>query len=306
MLLVLSFASLLGIEIWRNSRGEFTTGSTLKELIINTLIVASMAVLTNIINFLLSYSIEILSDLEKHITKTNRLRSLLIKNIITQTINTSFIYAILYLIYPEMPLNSFGLVSKVTSLVIVSGFISVAMQIFIPMQVIFECINKMRYKPDKPINLFQFQLNQAIQPPEFNFTVMYSFYIVFTYVVAFYGMLAPTTTPILILIFFIQYWVDKYNLFRRFSYPVDLGPELYRMIIKAFEVSLLMSTVGHFLWDLTIHYDSNTTYRTLNIINLCISALYIALSMWAPYSVNKRIFAQENDFEHHRYTDLLL
>ena len=53
--------------------------------------------------------------------------------------------------------------------------------------------------------------------------LMYSFYIVYTFVVSFYGYIAPLATPIMIAIFFVQYWVDKYNLFRRYSSPIDFG-----------------------------------------------------------------------------------
>lgn len=121
---------------------------------------------------------------------------------------------------------------------------------------------------------------------------MYSFYIVFTFVVSFYGILVPLATPILVFIFFLQYWVDKYNLFRRFSYPVDMGPSLNRMIIKIFELSILMAAVGHMVWDAKIHYDSSASFKTLNIINLAIAALYTSISMVAPYSISKRVFEE--------------
>ncbi len=70
--------------------------------------------------------------MEKHKTKSDRLSSLILKNVVTQTINTSIIYTILYLIEPSNPLGTFGLYKKVFSLVVVSGFISLAMQAFIP------------------------------------------------------------------------------------------------------------------------------------------------------------------------------
>ena len=63
---------------------------------------------------------------------------------------------------------------------------------------------------------------------------MYSNYIVFTFVVSFYGFIAPTATPVLIYIFCLQYWVDKYNLFRRYSCPVDFGAELIKKIFIMF------------------------------------------------------------------------
>ena len=124
-----------------------------------------MAIITNIINFILSYSIDLLSTMERHKTKSDRLSSLILKNIITQFINTSIIYSILYLIRPSNPLGAFGLYSKISSLVIVSGFISVALQIFIPKHLIMGWINKWKYPEDQPVKLFQFQFNLIMEYP---------------------------------------------------------------------------------------------------------------------------------------------
>jgi len=105
-----------------------------------------MAIVTNIINFILSSSIELLSDMEKHKTKSDRLSSLIIKIIVTQTINTSFIYFILYILTPTNPLGKAGLVKNVSDLVIVSGFISVVLQIFPPGYLIAKVQNYFRYQ----------------------------------------------------------------------------------------------------------------------------------------------------------------
>lgn len=244
--------------------------------------------------------------MERHKTKSDRLSSLIVKTIITQFINTSIIYTILYLMKPSNPLGTFGLVSKVTSLVVISGFISVAMQVFIPKNVVMGLINRWKYPEDKPVNLFQLQLNQMMQHPEFNYAAMYSFYIVFTYVVSFYGFLVPTATPILIIIFFIQYWVDKYNLFRRFSSSTPFGQDLIRIILKSFEVSLLLFVAGFFVWDSFIHYDSKPLFRTLNIINIAITVVYICFSAFVPYRIKAKCFGEDNvsyerlPYSHHR------
>jgi len=47
--------------------------------------------------------------------------------------------------------------------------------------------------------------------------------------VCFYGYLVPLIIPITIIAFALQYWVDKYNLLKKFSSPVDLG---YRLTKK--------------------------------------------------------------------------
>lgn len=56
----------------------------------------------------------------------------MIKIIVTQTINTSFIYFILYLITPVNPLGKAGLVKNVFNLVLVSGFINVIWELISP------------------------------------------------------------------------------------------------------------------------------------------------------------------------------
>lgn len=66
MELILSFAALLGIELWRNSKEnmfQVSHESKFSDLVLNVLLMAAMAILTNVINLILSYSIEILSDL---------------------------------------------------------------------------------------------------------------------------------------------------------------------------------------------------------------------------------------------------
>ena len=90
--------------------------------------------------------------------------------------------------------------------------------------------------------------------------------------------------------YFLQYWLDKYNLFRRHSYPTDLGADLNRMIFKILEISVLLAAIGHFLWDLSIHYDISAGFKAINIINLSIAIIYIGISFLAPKSLSKRVF----------------
>lgn len=303
MLLVLSFVGLIGLQFWQVAEENKQAGTSMTDKLKGYLVTGSMAILTNVINFVLSTSIELLSEMERHKTKSDKLSSLIFKTILTQTINTSIIYTILYLIKHTNPLSAFGIVSKIVSLVVVSGFISVAMQIFIPKVLVMGLINRWKYPEDKPVNLFQLQLNQMLQYPEFNYAAMYSFYIVYTFVVSFYGFLVPTATPILIIIFFIQYWVDKYNLFRRFSSPAPFGQDLIRMVLKSFEVSLLIFVVGYIFWGSQVHYDSQPIYRTLNLINLVIAVLYTAFSLFVPYRLKVKILGEdEQSFERLPYS----
>ncbi len=119
---------------------------------------------------------------------------------------------------------------------------------------------------------------------------MYSFYIIYSYVVSFYGFMTPLATPALILIFCLHYWVDKYNLFRRFSVPIDFSYQLTNKIVTAFEVSMFLFAIGHFVWDLSVHYDSNTDYRVLNFVSPILSLIYVSFSLFASDSLRKKVF----------------
>lgn len=67
-------------------------------------------------------------------------------------------------------------------------------------------------------------------------------------VVSFYAYITPMATPIVIGIFFVQYWIDKYNLFRRFSMPISFNYTLSRAVFKIFQTSLFAFALGNFLF----------------------------------------------------------
>lgn len=138
MLLIISFAAFVGLQLLQSidvlkTNNENVTGM---QLFKRYAVTASTGLLATAINFILSYTIDLLAQMEKHKTKSDRLASLIFKTIVTQTINTSFIYLILYFIQPINPLGEYGLVNKVISVVIVSGFATLAMQILRPQQLL--------------------------------------------------------------------------------------------------------------------------------------------------------------------------
>ena len=226
---------------------------------------------------------------------------MVIKTILAQGINTVFLYFILNLFKPTNPLSAVGLVNKVMYLLIISGLFNIFWYAVLPYQLIVDFINRRKYPENSIINLFQFQLNQYLQYPEFDFAPTYAFYIVYAYVASFYGMLTPFASPLLIILFFIQYWVDKYNLFRRYSYPNDLGAKINRLIFKSFEASILITAIGQFVWDSNIHQSITPGFKAINIINLCLAAIYIGIVFFAPQSLANKFFRENTRFEHHQY-----
>ena len=56
-----------------------------------------------------------------------------------------------------------------------------------------------------------------MEKAEFAVVDRYSYYILQIYACSFYSYLVPLATPCLIVTFCIQYWIDKYNLYRHYK-----------------------------------------------------------------------------------------
>jgi hypothetical protein len=133
MLLVLCFAVLLGTEFWKRTITPIDLNQNLQSQAKSIALTVFMALVTTIINAILSNSMVLLSVMEKHQTKTRRLKSLILKTIITQTINTVFIYGIVYIIQPSGNiLSTQGLGPQITGLVLVSGIVNIIVEFLIP------------------------------------------------------------------------------------------------------------------------------------------------------------------------------
>ena len=101
--------------------------------------------------------------------------------------------------------------------------------------------------------------------------------------------MVPLATPVLIFFFFVQYWVDKYNIFKRFSSPMDFSNLYTELMISLFEVSIVLFTVGHFLWDLPVHYDASIGFKIMNIISMVLAITYVSIFMFSTESFRKKI-----------------
>lgn len=230
MLLVVSFGALLGLQFWQMAQSKIHTGASTSSKILSYLISGSQALLTTLINQIIYFVVELLSDTEKHKTKSDRVGSLILKIVISQFLNTSIIYSILYVIKPIDPLSTYGIVTKVTSLILVSGIFNIVWYAIMPTSTLFSLYYNHIYTPEKPINLFQYQLNAAFEKPAFYYSYGYSFFIIYTYVVCWYGFLYPIGTLILAVIFIFQYWVDKINFYKRCSSPYTFGIDLVKIV----------------------------------------------------------------------------
>ena len=127
---------------------------------IDLIISGILSATTTLMNFVITFVINILTRMEKHETKTNELLSRIYKTIFTQAINTVFIYYFLYLIKPIDPLLSLGLVDQVYSLLVTSSLINIFKSVWNPKSLWHKLVNKLKYKKIEKKENIQIRLNQ--------------------------------------------------------------------------------------------------------------------------------------------------
>lgn len=89
---------------------------------------------------------------------------------------------------------------------------------------------------------------------------------------SFYAYLIPLTTPLLIVFFFLQYWLDKYNMFHRSSLPNHLNFTLNRYTLKIFESSIFLYSLGGLLFS---YFEREQEVSILQLFAFGISLLYV-------------------------------
>jgi hypothetical protein len=103
-----------------------------------------------------------------------------------------------------------------------------------------------------------------------------------TFLVLFYSLLVPIAVPITLILFVMQYWLDKYNLFRRLSSPVDLGYMLVSLILNIFKWYVLVLSLGNLYWHLMICSKMHRVSIAIYIINIVIAIIAIAIHWLLP------------------------
>lgn len=111
-----------------------------------------------------------LTEREKHQTKTDYVFSLMTKSIISQFINTAFIYYMIGVVADlthsqnASVLSENGIVIKVSSLVAVSGGIQIVLNAVQVGNLYNDLLHKLNIK-EETVNMFQIELNQLLQDP---------------------------------------------------------------------------------------------------------------------------------------------
>jgi hypothetical protein len=268
----------------------FYIGDIIKSISLNGFI----GILTFCFNKAIAFVVEEVTLWEHHLTKSCRFSSLIFKIIFTQTFNTVVIFFFLYLLNPIEPLLQYGLAPAIFDLILWTGLINLGIEILLPVKTLKKWWTERQYYPDrsKPVPLFQGQLNKMVQKPEFELENRFSYFIYTTYIAGFYGFVLPTATPSLIILFSLQYWVDKYNIFRRFSAPNFFGFKQFFLIYKFFEISILLFVIGYVFWQPAIHFDAPRSSIVINLINLTLAFLFVLAAIFVPDRMIQQVLGE--------------
>lgn len=96
----------------------------------------------------------------------------------------------------------------------------------------------------------------------------------------------PIINIALVIIFFLQYWVDKYNLFRRSSLFYELEYSISRYILKMAEGSILVFAIGSFYFSMRL----STHIDTFLLISMILAFVYVMISILLPEKQSRKLF----------------
>lgn len=138
---------------------------------------------------------------------------------------------------------------------------------------------------------------------KFDIVNRYVNYLLLTMVVCFYSYLIPVGTLVLFVSFFLQFWIDKMNLFKRSSHPRNFSFHLTRKILKIFEANILVFALGTLVWGFYVH---NNTFNILNLIGLLIAALYFWFLVGVGVRTERSIFGSYESSQSLIYDDCVV
>ena len=109
------------------------------------------------------------------------------------------------------------------------------------------------------------------------------------YTALFYAYLVPIGIPTLIIIFCIQYWIDKFTLFKRCSLKNHFSYDLSIYVRRIFESSILVFALGNLIFS---YYIEDYKFSALNIISLFIALVYTICVWIAPKNIETKLFGK--------------
>jgi hypothetical protein len=224
------------------------------------------------------------------------------KSVIAQFICTAILPLIASRIFNSQMASRTGLVFEMTVLIIFYGLIINVLSLIYP-KAVLRALRRIKYNskmPQETVDKFQVQLNHEFQYVKFDMINRYVNYLTLLFTAVFYAYMIPVTVPLLVLIFFLQYWLDKLNLFRRSSLPRNFGFILTRHILKLFESSIFVFGVGTYILGTFFH---SSLLNILNLVTLGVALLYLWFLVGSSLKLERKVFGSYESSQSALYDD---
>lgn len=228
-----------------------------KDLWLLRLVTFGTSILVVFINNILYILIRILSAYEKHMTYTKYHLSIAFKLTIATFINTALLPIFTRLDKDEW-FQSGGLATTIFYNVISVSFISPIFQVFsIPYFIKLYKMWRERRKGEN-CKLTQRQANDLFEGPQMNIASVYANSTLLVLIVCLYAPIHPLLPLIALLGIFVQYWVEKYLLLRRYSIPEATGNQMANFYASILPYALLIYAIGNHVFLNRLSNGKNT------------------------------------------------
>jgi len=307
-LVFLIIASVLYILIYNAQR--VVDNQIGEDFVLNEFSSILASLIICIINIILSYLIEWLVGFEKYKTKTTYYTKMAEKKSIALLINTAFTSLVAQLILANgfnttvsdvSTLNVYGeggLIENMFYTIILNAIYAPLLSYFSVEYFYTLCRRKYAlWKGPKAI-MTQAEANTLFEAPHHHMPYKYSNLIKTMLLTSFYAPAMPIAILISIIGLVVTYWVDKYLLLRRNSFPVPLNNQLSDSMLEYLEWMAFTFSAGNVLFTYTlVNSEGEKVYTGFHEVavwfTMGISVIYALMPMdifnetWFPIQKKK-------------------
>jgi hypothetical protein len=205
------------------------------------------SILAIIVNSILNWLIRLLSSFEKHMTYTRYHLSVAFKLMTATFINIALLPLFINLDKEDWFKNG-GLATSIFFNVISVSFVSPILE-FINFSYFLKKISVWReMRKGIESKLTQREANELFEGPKLDMATTYSKTGLLFLLVCLYTPILPILPLLALVGVFIQYWVEKYLLLRRYSVPEAMGSEMAKFYSSLIPYGMLLYAISNFIF----------------------------------------------------------
>ena len=205
------------------------------------------SIIAIIVNSVLNWLIRLLSSFEKHMTYTRYHLSVAFKLMTATFINIALLPFIINLDKEDWFKNG-GLVTTIFFNVISVSFVSPILEFFNFSYILKKFYIWRELRKGIESKLTQRQANELFEGPSLDMATTYSKTGLLFLLVSFYTPILPILPMIALFGVFIQYWVEKFLLLRRYSVPEAMGSQMAKFYSSLIPYGMLLYAISNYIF----------------------------------------------------------